>query len=397
MLMIEKQKEEKFKIGFFTDSYRPYISGVVRSIEILTDELANMGHESYIFAPAYPSASNEQNVYRFLSIPAPTQRNFALPLPFSSRMNSTVRTLGLDIIHVHTPFLMGSLGALTARRFNLPLVFTHHTLYHSYAHYLPFGKKMATGIIKQWDINFCNRCDLIIAPSQFVKALVRRNGVRTPVSVIPTGLPDNLDKGDPHWLKEKLALSPNDKVLLYVGRMGKEKNIIFLIEAMEKIIQKRKDTRLVLVGTGPEEADLRQLSRQKNLQRFIFFTGRVSHQDLQNCYAGADIFIFASQTETQGMVVGEAKQTGLPVVALHSPCMAEMIFHGKDGFLAYNLEGFINYIFYLLNNEKVSILMGQKGKINTLRFSTRLFASKMLEAYHHAFRFKFDRKGTYVF
>ncbi len=395
--MIEKQKEEKLKIGFFTDSYRPYISGVVRSIEILTGELDKMGHETFIFAPAYPSESNEQNVYRFLSIPSPTQRDFALPLPFSSRMNSTVRTLGLDIIHVHTPFLMGSLGALTARRFNLPLVFTHHTLYHNYAHYLPLGKKMASGIIKQWDINFCNRCDLIIAPSQFVRALIRRNGVRTPVSVIPTGLPNNYYEGDPHWLKEKFALSPNNKVLLYVGRMGKEKNIIFLIEAMEKIIQKRKDTRLVLVGTGPEEADLRHFSRQKNLQRYIFFTGRVDHQDLQNCYAGADIFIFASQTETQGMVVGEAQQSGLPVVALYSPCMAEMIFHGKDGFLAFTLDDFVNRIFYLLNNEKASFLMGQKGKINNLRFSTSLFASKMLEAYHNAFRVKFDREGTYVF
>jgi len=301
-------------------------------------------------------------------------------------MNSTVRTLGLDIIHVHTPFLMGSLGALTARRFNLPLVFTHHTLYHNYAHYLPFGKKMATAIIKQWDINFCNRCDLIIAPSQFVKALVRRSGVRTPISVIPTGLPDNYNAGNPHWIKEKFALSPDNKILLHVGRMGKEKNIIFLIEAMEKIIQKRKDTRLVLVGTGPEETNLKQLTWGKNLQQFIFFTGRVSPQELQNCYAGADIFVFASQTETQGMVVGEAKISGLPLVVLYSPCMAEMVFHGKDGYLAHTSNDFVKYVLYLLDNEKLSISMGQKGKLNALCFSTEVFASKMLEAYDNAYR-----------
>ncbi len=394
--MVQSQRGEHLKIGFFTDSYTPYISGVVRSIEILTEEFDQMGHNSFIFAPAYHKVSSNPHVYRFVSIPAPTQKEFALPLPFSPRLRRTVQTLGLDLIHVHTPFLMGSLGALTARRFNLPLVFTHHTLYHQYAHYLPLGKTMASDIIRQWDKNFCNRCDLIIAPSQFVSELIRRSGVHTPVHVVPTGLPHDSYAGDRQWLKEKFALNPKNKILLYVGRLGKEKNIIFLMEAMQKIIKKQEDTRLILVGTGPEEASLKQFSYQKNLQQNIIFTGRVDPHELKNCYAGADIFLFASQTETQGMVVGEAKHSGLPVVALYSPCMAEMIFQGKDGFLAHTIDDFAQYVLYLLGNERLSFSMGQRGRLNALRFSTKIFASKMLNAYYNAFQSKLVKENSHA-
>lgn len=388
---------DRLKIGFFTDSYTPYISGVVRSIQILSEELNKMGHSSFIFCPAYSQKAGDQNTYRFLSIPAPTHRDFAIPLPFSPRLSNTVRSLDLDIIHAHTPFLMGSLGAMTARRFNLPLVFTHHTLYHNYAHYLPLGRKIVTEAIRQWDKNFCNRCDLIIAPSQFVGELLIRSGVRTPVSVVPTGLPPQECEGDPRWLKDKFFLNPESKILLYVGRLGKEKNLVFLIEAMKEITKKRKDTVFVLVGTGPEETALKQLVRESSLQANIFFTGRVDHQELQNCYAGADIFLFASRTETQGMVIVEAKLAGLPLVALYSPCMAETIFHGKDGYLAHTLNDFVEYVLYLLDNERASILMGQRGKLNALRFSTGIFASKILDSYYCAFRYKRAKERTYAF
>lgn len=384
ILMGKNNIKNQLKIGYFTDSYTPYISGVVRSIQILTEELDKRGHSSFIFCPAYSERTEEQRTYRFASLPAPTNRDFVLPLPFSPRLQSTVRMLDLDIIHVHTPFLMGSLGASIAKRFNLPLVFTHHTLYHNYAHYLPLGRKMVSEIIRQWDKNFCSRCDLIIAPSQFVSELIRRSGVETPISVVPTGLPGTGNSGNTQWLREKFALGPDNKILLYVGRLGKEKNIYFLLRAMEMIANLRKDTILALVGTGPEEEGLRELVRKSNLRQYVFFTGRVSNKELQDCYAAADLFVFASQTETQGMVLGEAKFSGLPIVVLYSPCMAEMVFHGKDGFLAHTLDDFVGHVLYLLENEKVSISMGRRGKINALRFTTGTFASKMLQAYYHA-------------
>jgi 1,2-diacylglycerol 3-alpha-glucosyltransferase len=382
-VMTTTEEKNKLRVGIFSDSYHPYVSGVVRSIEILKDELENLGHDSYIFAPNYPLASKEKNVYRYLSIPAPTQRSYFLPIPFSPRLRYQVKELELDIIHVHSPFLLGSLGTLIAKRFNLPLIFTYHTLYHRYAHYLPIGKNLTSNIINKWNKNFCNQCDRVIAPSLFVKKLIEENGITTGVDVVPTGLTDAYYyvHNDENWLRKKFNIEDKEKILLYVGRLGKEKNLIFLIEAMKEILKTKPFTKLLIVGTGPEESNLKMLCQAQNLQDNILFSGQVKHQELLKCYSGADIFTFASQTETQGLVVGEAKASGLPVVSLYSPCMSEMIFNGKDGFLVHNLETFIEKVIYLLENEKITKSMGKRGKLNSIRFSSKILGKKMVDTY----------------
>jgi|LSQX01.2.fsa_nt_gb glycosyltransferase involved in cell wall biosynthesis len=388
--------KNNFRIGIFTDSYHPYISGVVRSIELLKEELESRGHEAFIFAPNYPSASQspEKNVFRYFSIPAPTQRNFFLPIPLSPRLPFLVNTLKLDVVHVHTPFLLGSLGTIIAKRFNLPLIFTFHTLYHFYAHYLPFGKNVSAEIIKKWNKGFCNRCDLIIAPSLFVKTLMEEYGITKPVDVIPTGINSayySANHGSREWLKERFNLNHKDRILLYVGRLGKEKNINFLIEAMEDIAITMPHVKLLIVGTGAEESSLKLLCYRKNLQQNVLFCGQVSHSELLKCYAGADIFTFPSQSETQGLVVGEAKAAGLPVVCRYSPCLSEMIFNDKDGFLVHTLQGFIEKIKYLLENEPLRDAMGKRGKINAIRYSSEMLTKEMLLRYQRVIE---DKKTT---
>jgi len=375
--------KNKLRVGIFSDSYHPYVSGVVRSIEILKDELEQLGHDSYIFAPNYPFASKEKNVYRYMSVPAPTQRSYFLPIPFSPRLRSQVKKLELDIIHVHSPFLLGSLGKHISKRFNLPLIFTYHTLYHRYAHYLPIGKDFTSNMINNWNKKFCNQCDRIIAPSLFVKKLIEENGITTGIDVVPTGLTDAYYymNDDENWLRKKFNFNTKEKILLYVGRLGKEKNLSFLIEAMKDILKTQPFTRLLIVGTGPEESNLKLLCQTQNLQDSVLFSGQINHQELLKCYAGADIFTFASQTETQGLVVGEAKASGLPVVSLYSPCMSEMIFNGKDGFLVHNLETFIEKVLYLLENENIAKEMGKRGKINSIRFSSTILGKKIVNTY----------------
>ena len=222
------RRKNAYRIGIFTDSYHPYISGVVRSIELLKEELESRGHEAFIFAPNYPSASQaqEKNVFRYFSIPAPTQKNFFLPIPFSPRLPFLVNNLKLDVIHVHSPFLLGTLGTIIAKRFNLPLIFTFHTLYHFYAHYLPLGKNVSAEIIKRWNKGFCNRCDLIIAPSLFVKALIEEYGITKPVDVIPTGINSayySVNNGAKEWLRKRFNLNHEDRILLYVGGWARKK------------------------------------------------------------------------------------------------------------------------------------------------------------------------------
>lgn len=386
MLKLDLDSTPQLNIGIFTDSYRPYVSGVVRSIETFRHDLERLGHRVFVFAPDYPEAKTEDDVFRYLSLPAPTQPDFFFPIPLSFRHASTLKSIDLDIIHVHTPFIMGSLGAKMARRFNLPLVFTYHTLYQSYSHYIPVGRSISNQLIKRWSRNFCNRCDLIIAPSLFVKRLIREMGVNKPVHVIPTGL--NLEEyygNDSEWLKTKYNIDSQQKVILHVGRLAQEKNIGFILEVIEELpLNCSVPFKLVIVGTGPEENELKQLCRQKNIDSHVIFTGQVRHDELLKCFAGGDIFVFASRTETQGIVLIEAKASGLPAVALEAPYMEGILTDGKDGYLVKNKDAFINRLRFLLENEDKRREMGEIGRDNTASFSAPYLAQKLAKSYHQA-------------
>jgi len=165
------------KIGIFTDSYLPYTSGVVRSIVTFKEELISNGHEVYIFAPSYDNCVEEEGVFRFSSIKSPTNRDFTLAWPFSFEFGPMVKKLDLDLIHVHSPFLLGRLGASYARKLDIPLVFTYHTLYEQYVHYLPFAGTLAKDITQHISRSFSNRCDLVIVPTAAIETYLRKIGV----------------------------------------------------------------------------------------------------------------------------------------------------------------------------------------------------------------------------
>ena len=375
----------QLNIGIFTDSYRPYVSGVVRSIETFRRDLERLGHRIFIFAPDYPGTKPENNVFRYLSLPAPTQPDFFFPIPLSFRHSSIINSIQLDIIHVHTPFLMGTLGAAMARRFNLPLLFTYHTLYQNYTHYFPMGRSISNQLLKRWNKNFCNRCDAIIAPSLFVKDLIRETGVNKPVHIIPTGL--NLDEyygNDHNWLKKRCNMYPWEKVILHVGRLAREKNVRFILDVVQELsLNCLVPFKLVIVGTGPEENELKHLCHQKNIEKHVIFTGQVTYSELLKCYSGGDIFVFASQTETQGIVLIEAKASSMPVVALDALCMDGIVTNGIDGFLVENKETFVDKLRFLLENEDRSREMGNMGKNNTANFSAPFLAEKLARTYYN--------------
>lgn len=380
----------QLNIGIFTDSYKPYISGVVRSIETFRQDLERLGHNTFIFAPDYPEAETENNVYRYLSLPAPTQPDYFFPIPLSFRLSFTVKRLHLNIIHVHTPFLMGLLGAVMARRFNIPLLFTYHTLYHNYTHYIPVGRSISDNMVKKWNKKFCNRCDLVIAPSLFVKDLVLESEVNRPVHVIPTGINlDDYQGNDRNWLKRKYGITPGEKVILHVGRLAREKSVDFILDAVEMLLSKKcPPFKLIIVGTGPEQENLKSLCRQKGINEYVVFTGRVSHNELLNCYAGGDVFVFASRSETQGIVLVEAKASGLPVVALHAPCMDGVITDGLDGFLVDDRSSFAEKVAYLLSNKNRAQKMGYTGSKRSTAFSAPLLAKKLEKTYYYVLQQK---------
>ncbi|MCR4419100.1 MAG: glycosyltransferase family 4 protein [Clostridia bacterium] len=372
-------------IGFFTDSYRPYTSGVVRSIETFTAHLRRLGHRVYIFAPRYPNAPPEEGVFRFASVPAVTQRDFRLALPLSLSLGNTVRRLKLDLIHVHSPFLLGSLGADAARRHGLPLVFTYHTLYDQYVHYVPFFPELSRRVVRQYTRRFCNRCDLVITPTTQIADLLRRQGVTAPLAVVPTGIElERFRRGDRNRLRQRYTLPPEAKILLYVGRLGREKNLPFLLKSFARLrrLAGLPPLRLVLVGGGNAEEETKRLAAELGVAEETVFTGTLPPEEVVHCYAGADLFVFASVTETQGVVLAEAKAAGLPVVAVDAAGVRDMVNSGVDGYLtALNLEEFTARVAELVSDESRRAAMARQTQVTVEEFSAERTAQRLAEHY----------------
>ncbi len=372
------------RIGVFTDSWKPYLSGVVRSIDTFADELAALGHELYIFAPGYPRHTRrEGNVFRFVSLPALTNPGFRLGIPVSPRLRSTAAQLGLDVIHVHAPFLLGQLGARLARHLNLPLVFTYHTLYHRYAHYVPLPRGISEQVALRWSRDFSNRCDLVIAPTAGVRDFLVELGVGAPIEVVPTGIyPERFRQGDPGWLRRTFGLG-DGPVLLYVGRLAHEKNLPFLFRVFQRVSRELPQSRLVLVGTGPQEADFRREVSRLGLAGAVVFAGRRYQQELAHCYAGADLFTFPSVTETQGIVLAEAQAAGLPVVAIRSFGTSDMVEDGRDGFLCDEASetAFAGAVLRLLRDRGLRSAMARAAWAKADGLAAPLMARRLADLY----------------
>ncbi len=371
------------KIGIFTDSYLPYTSGVVRSIQTFTAELTALGHEVYIFAPSYRNCDHESRVFRFASIPSPTNPDFTLAVPFSLKLKPTIKKLELDLIHVHSPFLLGRVGVRYARKLGVPLVFTFHTLYDQYVHYLPFAKTFSRELAQKISRDFCNLCDLVIVPTGIVGDYLRDIGVRTPVNRVPTGIKiSDYQEVDRMWLQKQYKIKPEDKVLLFVGRLGKEKNINFLMESFKVLENRMGNTVLVIVGGGPEEEELRDKAVKLDIEKKVIFTGTLSPENVIKCYASASLFVFPSVTETQGIVIAEAKAAGLPVVAIKAYGVSEMVEDGVDGYLTeLNQEQFASKVHMLLINDNLIEEMSRRARHNAERLSSTNCTARLIDSY----------------
>jgi glycosyltransferase involved in cell wall biosynthesis len=370
-------------IGIFTDSYLPYTSGVVRSIVTFSNELRRLGHRVSIFAPSYGNSRPEKDIYRFHSLRAPTFKEFALAIPVAPALPRVLRELRIDLIHVHSPFLMGQLGARMARQLGLPLVATYHTLYEEYVHYFPLAPRLMRKAVRHYTVSFCNRCQLVITPTEVITAYLRENGVKVPVVSIPTGIElDRFQNLDSTWLRKYLQLPPEEIILLHVGRLGKEKNITFILQAFAFVHQQVPDTRLVLVGSGPLKETLQSQARSLGINQAVTFAGSFPFEQMPAVYAGADLFIFASVTETQGLVIAEAKAAGLPVVAVKAYGVEEMVVNEKDGFLtSLDINTFSACVLQLVKDLSLRRQMGEQARQNAVAFAAAAMARRLEAQY----------------
>ena len=323
------------RVGLFTNNYLPFRGGVTTAVETLRRGLLAQGHGAWVFAPAWSGPHRDAaGVYRYPSIPAPTYPGFAVPLPFSRQVGRAARGLELDVFHAQHPFLLGVTARRMARAQHRPLVFTYHTRYEKYAHYVPLPERLVAALAVKLACRFANSADLVVAPSARIADGLEAGGVRAPIAVVPTGVPLDLFRpGDRAAARRGLGLPEPAPLCLYVGRLDREKSVELLIEAFASIAGAVSGARLILVGQGSHEGALKRLAAASPAGSAIDFAGSVAREALPPYYQAADLFLFASETETQGLVLAEAHACGLPAVAVRAPGVDEVVRDGETGLL----------------------------------------------------------------
>ena len=323
-------------VGLFTDSYLPRTSGVVTAVEASARQLRSRGHRVSIVAPAYPGhADTDPDVVRVPSITPPGHPDFPLALPYPGRALRAVRALGLDIVHTHSPFLLGGMGWWAARTIGRPVLFTYHTRYDEYAHYTPVMGDLARPLLSAYTTAYCNQCDCVLAPLPSIAALLRESGVRVRVAVVPSAgidvaafaLPASGPDGRAA-VRGRFGVPPRARLLVFVGRLAREKNAALLLVVLTAL---PADTWLLLVGDGPERAALEAQARDAGLAPRTIFAGIQPPAVVAEVLAAADLFVFPSTTETFGLAMIEAMAAGCAVVAARAAASSDLLRDGETG------------------------------------------------------------------
>lgn len=378
------------RVALFTNNYLPFRGGVTISVETLRRGLEGHGHEAWVFAPRFPGALPDgPRVVRYPSIPAATYPEFSLAVPWSPAIAARVRTLGIDVFHAHHPFLLGPLARRFARRLGKPIVFTYHTRYEKYAHYVPARRHLVEAAALRLSARFAARTDLVIAPSSPIRDELAARGVRTPVAVVPTGVDlGRFSPGDRDAARQALGLAPDGPLLLYVGRLDREKSVERVLRAFDRVASTVPAARLALVGQGTQAGELARVAAGLAAASRVRFLGVRDHEALPDCYRAADAFVFASETETQGLVLAEAAACGLPAVAVAAPGCDEVVRDGETGLLTKSdVVALADAAIGLILDEPRRRRMAAAARIMAEReFDVRRQVARTLEAYAEASR-----------
>lgn len=377
-------------IGLFTETYYPEINGVANSVYILKKELEGKGHTVYVFTTTTPGAPEyEYNVFRVPSLPCIFITERRVGLFYQPKLAAVIKKLNLDLIHTHTEFSLGIFGRIMARELKIPTVHTYHTIYEDYTHYITHFKtldKRAKAFVRIFTKVCCNTVEQVVVPTEKVRELLQKYSVFKDISVIPTGVdlkkfnPKLYSADDVAVLRDSYGINSHDKVLLYVGRISREKNISEIIDAMPAYMNQRADVKFLIIGGGPEMDQLKEQAKAYGLSSKIIFTGPKPWDEIGLYYQLGDVFVSASQSETQGLTYIEAMAAGLPVVAKKDRCLDDILEEGFNGYSFTDREELIQgleHIFY----EENSIPYGINAMNKMRKYSTEEFARNMEKLY----------------
>ncbi len=382
-ISISERLRPFMRIAQFAESYRPVINGAAVAVDAISDALAQEHHVE-VFAPRFSGHTDTKLVHRFPSYSFPGHRDYPLAIPFSASIGRHFSKGAFDVVHTHSPFALGQVGRRWARRRGIPVVTTYHTLYVEYAHYAKaIPPTLSRAYLKALTRRYCNACDAVAVPTTPIQDVLLEYGVTRPIEVIPTGLklqpPPPRDRGA---LRERWGIPIDAPLALYAGRLAQEKNLELLFASFARVARDVPEAWLLIAGDGPYRAACERMARGTDVGERIVFAGFVAPEEMPRVYASAEVFAFCSRTDTQGLVLIEAKAAGLPVVSVNAFGPTEVVSDGVDGFLVPDdPEAFGMALTSVLLNPGMGRTMSQAALREVQRFSIEETARRYLDLY----------------
>lgn len=382
------------RIGIFTDTYTPFINGVTTSVLMLKKGLEDKGHKVYVICV------NPDNMKFSLDSTGTVLRIPGIPIGiYDYRLTSIcpikalkqIKKWKLDIIHSQTEFGIGTFARIISKQFNIPLVHTYHTMYEDYVHYITHGyfNKTSKKIVEYLTLFYCDKTitELIVPTKKAWELFKDKYMVDRNVHIVPTGIDNERFKlennKDFDFVKERkiINLLPDDFVIMFVGRIAEEKNIVFLFDNMKAILKKCPKVKLLIVGDGPDIDKYKKYCNKIKIANNVIFTGKVPWENIPKYYLMSDVFVTASQSETQGLTVIEAMSASLPVVCIDDESFTNTVVDNLNGLIFKNGKQYVNNICKLYMDRKLLDRL-RNGARNTSEMHTvKYFAEKVLDVY----------------
>jgi glycosyltransferase involved in cell wall biosynthesis len=378
------------KIVMFTNTYLPHVGGVARSVSTYDDAFTERGHDVRVVAPQFEGATDTSG--RVLRTPAIQNFNgsdFSVRIPVPGLLMNYVDEFRPHLLHSHHPFLLGDSALRLAWSRRLPLVFTHHTMYEQYTHYVPINSDAIKRFAIQMATEYCNLCTHVIAPSESVAKLLAERGVTTPVTSIPTGIDVAFfASGDRRRARERYNIPESALVVGHVGRLAAEKNLAYLTKAVEHFLVSRPEAVFLVVGSGESAESLKKALNWAANANQLVMPGCLTGQDLADAYAAMDVFAFSSQSETQGMVLAEAMASGTAAVALDAPGAREIVNDSNGRLLPSDAPEaeFTRAIVDVTSSPERLRALRAEARLTAQEFSMENCANRMLSVYEQLVR-----------
>ena len=390
-------RRNNMRIGIFTETYTPYISGLVTSEVMLKKALEKLGHEVYVVTANLQSFKYEYDeknrVFRIPGVPTGIYDS-RLTSVYPIKAIKTIKSWHLDVIHSQTEFAIGTFARILAKQYNIPLVHTYHTMYEDYIHYIT--KHSSKKLVEYFTKFYCETTatELIVPTTKTYKLFKNKYNFEKNIHIIPTGLEverfftENIKLKDVLDLKKSLNISKKDFVILFVGRLAEEKNVEFLIKAQATLVHQNKNIKLLIVGDGPDKEKYENYAKKLGIEKNCLFTGKAAWEEMPYYYHVANLFATASKTETQGLTIIEAMASSVVPLCIKDEAFESMVTDELNGLFFTTETEYIQKVNDLIKDKNKLTKLNNQARIQSEQYSSNFYAERVLEVYKRAIKTK---------